>query len=193
MGFFSSLLKGIGSVVGAVINPVGTVAGLFGASKATQQALAPAPPGLAALTAIKAPLQALTGTTAILGTPSLGQPGAVDILTGKAIGTGVRKGLPPRAVVVTGGNGKVAKRTIVQTINLDTGQVVMETVLEGAPFLMNKAVRELARTTKKLRKANRKIPTRTVKQSLSAQLTERVLDQTIQDVGHPGHHGHHGT
>jgi len=190
MGFFSSLLKGIGTVAGAVLNPAGAIAGLFGASKSTQAALAPAAPGLTALSSVG------VATKALIDAPSLSAIGAnraqALALAARSIGPGV-----PKAVVsagttlkITGGNGKVAKRTIVQTINLDTGQVVLETVLEGAPFLMNKAVRELARTTKKLRKANRKIPTRTVKQSLSAQLTERVLDQTIQDVGHP-HHGHH--
>lgn len=189
MGFFSSLLKGIGTVAGAVLNPAGAIAGLFGASKTTQAALAPALPGLTALSAVGTPVKALIAAPT-LATGVISGGGTAG-LRGKTIGPGVVKGLPAGTTIISGGNGKVAKRTIVQTINLDTGLVVNEVTLEGAPFLMNKAVRELARTTKKLRKANRKIPTRTVKQSLGSQLTERVLNQTIQDVG--DHHGHHGT
>lgn len=189
MGFFSGLLKGIGSVVGAVLNPLGTVAGLFGASKQTVANLAPVLPGLQTLAPTGAALKSLitapaSGTGLVLGTPRLGQPGVVT-------GAGVSVGAAAATLVVSGGNGKIAKRTIVQTINLDNGKIVNEVVLEGAPFLMNKAVRELARTTKKLKKAVKRIPTRLVTESLGKQLTNKVLRQTIDDVG--DHHGHHHT
>ncbi len=186
MGFFSSLLKGLGTVVGAVVNPGAAIAGLFGSKTATPSvptATALVAPGAAARQVVQV---GVTGTSVPLASGA-----------GKAIGPGVSKGgsafvggvLQPR--VVTGGNGKIAKRTIVQSINLDTGQVVLETVLEGAPFLMNKAVRELARTTKKLKKAVKKIPTRTVEQSLSKRLTDKVLRTTIDNVG--DHHHHNGS
>lgn len=192
MGFFSSLLKGVGAVVGAVINPAGTIAKLFSGDT---KAAAPVATGRA-LSATGAARSIAEGVALgpVLGTPRLGQPG---VITGGDVArtiTGVQKGFPPRtsaALPLTGGNGKVAKRTIVQTINLDNGAVVNEIVLEGAPFLMNKAVRELERTSRKLRKANRKIPTRPVKVSLAKQLTDRVLNETIQNIG--DHHHHNGT
>jgi len=183
MGFFSDLLKGVGSVVGAVINPVGTVAKLLGGGS-TPTATALVQPGPAAQQVVQT---AVTGT----GVP-LASGAGKSILTRvspKATVSAIqfaRGDILPRG----GGNGKVAKRTIVQTINLDTGNVVNEIVLEGAPFLMNKAVRELARTTKKLRKANAKIPRRTVQASLAKQLTDRVMSETINHVG--DHHGHNG-
>lgn len=184
MGFFSSLLKGIGTVAGAIINPGATIGGLLRGTAKTVTAPATA---ISATTAART----LADSVASPGVPLASGAGKLLVRVPKATESALEFARTGRTLVVSGGNGKVAKRTIVQTINLDTGQVVNEVTLEGAPFLMNKAVRELARTTRKLRKANRKIPTRTVKQSLGSQLTERVLNQTIQDVG--DHHGHHGT
>jgi len=184
MGFFSKLLKGIGAVAGAVLNPAGAVAGLFGASKTQQAALAPALPGLTALSAVGTPVKAL------IAAPTLGSA-QTSALAARAIGSGVSKGVVAAvgtSLVMRGaGNGQFSKQTIVETINLDTGLVVKRIILDGAPFLMNKEVASLARVTRKLGKASRKIPRRTVKQSLGAQLTEKVLSQTINDVGHPHH------
>jgi len=186
MGFFSDLLKGVGAVVGAVINPGATIGKLLRGTGEASGIVAKTP--LTAAQATTGVIQTVTGpgtagplAIAGRGVGTLAQPIGSGLVGGAVAG---------RGVILTGGNGKVAKRTIIQTINLDTGIIVMEIVKEGAPFLMNKAVRELQRTTKKLRKANAKIPTREKKQSLGAKLTERVLNQTIQDVG--DHHGHHG-
>jgi len=184
MGFFSKLLKGIGSVAGAFLNPAGSIATLLGGSAEAQAVQAPKVAanaaqieanrlaGLAA--AARSPTgvgsRAATGIGLVLGSPSLGQPGVV--LGAQAAG-----------LAGGGGNGQFSKQTIVQTVNLATGLVVKAVLLDGAPFLMNKEVASLARVTRKLGKASRKIPRRTVKQSLGAQLTEKVLSQTINNVG----------
>jgi len=189
MGFFSSLLKGVGSVIGAVVNPVGTITGLLsGGSKTVtpQVAAIVSPAPLNPLAVARTVAQGVTQPfdprlAAVSG-------GGLAGLTGKAIGPGVPKGLPSTPFGSSRGNGRFAKRTIVQTINLDIGAVVNEVIMDGAPFLMNKAVRELARTSKKLQKANAKIPRRTSKESLSKKLTDKVLNETINQVGHHGHH-----
>jgi len=193
MGFFSGILKAVGAVVGGILNPVGTVTKLLSGDAKTAAAASTAQAGAAVgATSLSAGGVIVKGVQAIAKSPAVqGAVGgalateAVIGDTAKIIGAGKFVGA---SRFTGGGNGKVAKRTIVQTINLDTGNVVNQIILEGAPFLMNKAVRELARTTRKLRKANAKIPRRTVRQSLGSQLTERVLNQTIQDVGDHHHH-----
>jgi len=77
------------------------------------------------------------------------------------------------------GNGQFARQTIVQTIRLIDGVVVRQEIFSGAPFLMQKAVRELRATTKKLTRANAKIPRRTREQSRISKLQDAVLDQAL--------------
>jgi len=197
MGFFGDLLKGIGSVVGAVINPIGTITSLLGgdaktaAVAASATAVVPAPKSVVELAGTDTPIRsAITGGLTALS--ALGLPLGVLPLAAGVIRppTAGEAAVQRSGTMATGGNGRFAKRTIVQTINLENGAITNTVVLEGAPFLMNKAVRELARTTKKLKKAVKKIPTRTVEQSLSKKLTDKVLRQTIDDVG-DHHHGPH--
>ena len=78
-----------------------------------------------------------------------------------------------------GGNGRFAKQTIVQTIDLTTGQVVRQVTMNGAPWLMNSEVSGLGRVSRKVRKASRKIPTRTRRQSLGEELKEAAIEKAI--------------
>jgi len=217
MGFFSSILKGLGTVVGAVINPGAAIAGLFGGDKAAATAIAPATQAVSPVVAsglglpgslgrfdrrfpaasnVNQPVvqlagtdtpirSALTGALTALG--ALGLPLGVAPLAAGVIRppTGPEQLARSTALMATGGNGQFAKRTIVQTINLATGQVVKQDVLIGAPFLMNKAVAELRRTTRKLMKANAKIPRRTAKQSLGSELKDAALKKAIDMTNCP--------
>jgi len=197
MGFFSGILKAVGAVVGGILNPVGTVTKLLTGDAKTAASAATAQSGAAVgATSLSAGGVVVKGVQAIAKSPAVqGAVGgalateAVIGDTAKIIGTG--KGQIMGTFTGGGGNGQFAKRTIVQTINLANGAVTNQVILEGAPFLMNKAVRELARTTKKLNKAHAKIPRRSVKMSLSKQLTDKVLRETIDNVG--DHHHHNGT
>jgi len=217
MGFFSSLVKGLGAVVGAVINPAGTIAGLLGGKGTT-----PTPAAVAAATPaapVKAPTAQLsTGAPFAFGAagaliggaalrpaiqgiaPKIAGSTIVAIKDGVQVGGPADRGLdvtPGRVgqnitaaqlaqAGIMGGNGQFSKRTIVQTINLATGLVVKTVVFDGAPFLMNKEVASLARVTRKLGKASRKIPRRVVKQSLASRLSEAALTDAIDGVGKNG-------
>jgi len=103
--------------------------------------------------------------------PGMGAGGAV---TPVAPGTGVVMGGD-----LGRGNGQFARQTIVQTIRLSDGAVVRSEVFSGAPFLMQKAVRELRATSRKLTKANQKIPRKLVRQSKRSALLDSVLDQAL--------------
>jgi len=216
MGFFSSLIKGVGSVIGAIVNPVGTITGLLGGGTTTPAAPTPAaaaaatavnpvrPAGIAGLAA--QPAFAIGGAavgaaavTARLPVQQIVQRVAPAVGVLGAIGGPIQRGIdvpalianPPAAAlaqagIMSRGNGQFVKRTIVQTINLATGAVVNQVVLDGAPFLMNKEVASLARVTRKLGKANRKIPRRTIKQSLASRLSEKALTEAIDNVGSNG-------
>jgi len=80
------------------------------------------------------------------------------------------------------GNGFFATDTIVETIDLRTGEVVRRKVFDGSPFLMNTDVRKLRQTTRKLRKANASIPTKTRKPSAQKELIDAVTSRALRQV-----------
>lgn len=86
---------------------------------------------------------------------------------------------------VAGGNGVVARQTIVQTINLMTGAVVRTELFSGAPFLMNSEVRSLRRVAKKVGKAHAKLPRRTVQKSALKELTDAAVAEALRKVQQP--------
>jgi len=90
----------------------------------------------------------------------------------------MRGGLP-------GGNGVVARQTLVQTINLMTGAVVRSELLPGAPFLMNSEVRSLRRVAKKVGRAHAKLPRRTVQKSAMKELTDAAVAEALRKVQQP--------
>jgi len=80
------------------------------------------------------------------------------------------------------GNGRFAVETIVQTTDLETGQVVRVQVFPGRPFLMNSDVRKLRQTAKKLGKANARLPRRTVGKSAQRELIDAVTQTALRKV-----------
>lgn len=99
-------------------------------------------------------------------------------------------GLSPVDPRRTGGNGRVFKQTIIQTIDVSSGDVLREVIKEGAPFLMNKEVAQLRVVAKKLTKAERKLPRKTRSASPQKELIDAVTAEALRNVitGH-GHHG----
>jgi len=176
MGFFS----GVGRVLTGIIRTGASLLGL-GAPAAA--------PAAAAGTAIVRRTAART-LGANVRRIALGVPGqlGIGIAAGAAGGALVDDGgaVGPGGVVMQGGlqrgNGRIARQTIVQSIDLMTGQVVRQEIFPGAPFLLQSDVRKLRSTAKKVRKANARLPSRTVRQSKTKALTDTILDRAMQNL-----------
>jgi len=112
-----------------------------------------------ALDLINAPLDVLTG---VLG--GLGGGGQVD-MTGFG-----------------GGNGRFATRTVVETMDLTTGQIIRRKVMEGSPHLMNKDVSAAKKLFRQVRKLDSRMPRKTVRESKTKQLTDAAMDKALRDV-----------
>ena len=106
---------------------------------------------------------------------SLPHPGPV---TGAAAAAVMRGGL-------AGGNGVVARQTLVQTVDISTGAIVRSELLPGAPFLMNSEVRSLRRVAKKVGRAHAKLPRRTVQKSAMKELTDAAVAEALRKVQQP--------
>jgi len=105
--------------------------------------------------------------------------GTVSGITGAVLGGGAAG----RAIDTTGfsrGNGFTATRTIVETMNIQTGQIVRTRSMPGTPFLMNSEVQAAKRVFKKSADLRKRIPRKTVRQSATEQLKEAALDAAIR-------------
>lgn len=115
----------------------------------------------------------------VLGVASMGaipqpafQPGVVtDIVAGTT-----------QALSAPGGNGTRFRTTIVVTRDTDTGRILRTEILKGAPFLMNNDVRKLSTISRKVSKANSKIPRKTVRESATTQLKNAAVDSALRNV-----------
>jgi len=107
----------------------------------------------------------------------------LDILQG-AIG-GVVGQIGGKTVDLTGfggGNGRFATRTIVETLDTQTGVVVKRRTMPGSPHIMNSEIRAAKKVFRQSRKLESRLPRRTVKQSKSSQLSEAAIDKAIRDT-----------
>jgi len=140
---------------------------------------AAAPVAAAVATGVPARLTAAAAATAARIARSRAARVGVGVAGGIVAGEVVSRAIPGgdgAAMAATGrGNGRFARQTIVETLDLMTGQVVRQQVLSGAPFLMASDVRKLEQTTKKLRRANARIPRRVVKESALAGLKDELV------------------
>jgi len=185
MGFFSSLLGGIGKVIKGVVK-VG--AGLLGVGAA---------PAATTVVRVAGPLAGVgaraVGGLRVAGRLATSLPGQLALTAGAAALGGVigRSGavdaegnLLPGAVGGGGGrgNGQFVRQTTVQTFDLATGQVVRQQVFDGAPFLMNNEVQRLRTVARKLGRANAKLPRRTVKQSPLSELKDAAVSAALSNV-----------
>jgi len=81
-----------------------------------------------------------------------------------------------------GGNGTFATRTVVETMNLLTGQIVRRKVMEGSPHIMNKDVAAAKKVFRQTRKLDARMPRKTVRESKTKQLTDAAIQKAIRDV-----------
>jgi len=176
MGFFSTIARVLGGIAR-------TVLGVAPAAAAVAPAAAPAIAGVSRLIGGAARVAGAAGRFVSRQAVPIGV-GLAAGAAGQALVGALQDG---RGAVVMGGglgrgNGQFAKQTIVETIRLADGAVVRQEVFAGAPFLMQKAVRELRATTKKLTRANARIPRKTREKSKNAQLLDAVLDRALSNV-----------
>ena len=158
-GILSSLLGG--SAAGGGI--VSTALGLATAPLAIAGSVLADPVG-AVLGIAGAPVQALAG----LGLGDLAgaarQNGVVDT-TGFA-----------------GGNGRTATRTIVQTMDLATGQIIRTKTMPGSPRLMNSDVAAARKVIKSVGKLHNQMPRRTVKEGEVTKLKNAAVQAATARV-----------
>jgi len=112
----------------------------------------------------------LTQAVDPLGLAGVNQVGAVSPTVVSVAGA-----IPQNMTGFGGGNGKEATRTIVQTINLQTGRIVRFKILPGSPHLMNSEVSAAKRVFKISSKLHARMPRRTVKESKTKQLTDAAI------------------
>jgi len=175
MGLFDDLISGVVGLTGGNINPITSlVSGVAGVA-----------------TAVTAPIEAVAGVaTKLIGTPVDLISEVASVIPVVAGVAGIASGGARGGVVDTtgfgGGNGQFATRTIVETMNTMTGQIVSRKVLPGSPHLMNSEIRAAKKVFRQVRKLDARLPRKTVKTSKTKQLTDAAVDQAIRNVTGPG-------
>lgn len=156
MGFFDTLIKGVVSVGRGIL-------GL--------PAAAPAAIRTGQVSTTAARRIALAGA---------GAGGAVGI----GVGLSTAGGGGPMIGGV-GGNGLTFTRTIVQSVNKETGVVVREEVLRGSPHLMNRDLAVAKRVFRLAGKLHRRMPKRAVRMSRQKMLTQQVVENALERASCP--------
>lgn len=91
--------------------------------------------------------------------------------------------------------GAMRKRTIVETIS-PGGLVVKRKVTKGGVAVFQQDVTAANRVARQLRRLEKRMPRKIVKQTETARLTEEVKNAALRhardSADHNGHHGHHG-
>lgn len=178
MGFFTSLITSVKKIAGPLI---GT---LLGVKAAAPRVIAPVGRTLQQQLAIPQPVLRTAATRAA----NLARgAGGLALATGAGVGiSALAAGAGQDAdgrVVVEGaagrGNGQFVKQTLVQTIDVETGAIVRTVVRSGAPFLMNREVRQLRTVARKLGRAHAKLPRVTRAPSLAKQLQDKALRNAL--------------
>lgn len=176
-GFFSALIGAVkGGISGFLGTPAAAAAPVRAAVIPSRRVGTVALPDPASVRRTAAAGQRVLRLGEISRRGSLPHPGDVEPVAGVHVHMGGGMGR---------GNGMVARQTIVQTINLETGALIRQLVFDGAPFLMNSDVRKLRSISRKVSKAHGKLPRRVVKESAMKQLTNAVVDDAIRKVGQP--------
>jgi len=147
-------------------------------------------PGGSAVASLIAPVAApLAIAGAVLADPVgsvLGPVGAVaDIALGAVglQGLGVPAGNGNGVVDTTGfggGNGRTATRTVVQTMDLLTGQIIRVKTMPGSPRLMNSDVAAARKVIKSVGKLHNQMPRRVVKESEATKLKNAAIAAAMQ-------------
>jgi len=142
----------------------------------------------------------LFGTAIQLGVGAItGQP-AISTAAGIVAGAGTSALLASPAAAarrgggVGGGNGVTHLRTVVQSIDNATGNVIREDIREGSPFLMNKDMQTARRVFKMIGMASKRLPKKMVRVSEATMLKDQLVTSSLQAaITHNAHHtGHPG-
>lgn len=155
MGFFSSLLTTVGSVAGAFL---GTQA---------------AAPVAAPLAQIAAPPAATVIPAGILG--GVAQIGA------QAAQAALRTGVAPGAACPP--TGRLRRRTTVETFDPVTGVVCRSETFAGGVAVRDSDVTAAKRVFRQVRRIDKRLPRKTVKESAVKQLTDRVVKNALERAG----------
>ena len=180
---------GLGSLTSLVTDvvaaPLTLLAGATGG--AAPVAAIAAPVGAVAAAAPSGPLDILADVVgSVVATPIGLLAGAGALIEGVAGIPGALLGGDAAAAAApmpgTGGNGRVHTRTIVQTVDNFTGQVLKQKIMMGSPHIMNSEIQAAKKVFRQSAKLHARMPRRPVKQSANAQLTEAVLDRAKRNV-----------
>jgi len=176
---------GLGSLTSLVTDVVATplqlIAGATGAPAPVAALTGPA----AAVAGGGGPLDVLADVIGtVVATPIGLIEGAAGIIEGVAGIPGAILGGDGAAAAapVTGGNGRVHTRTIVQTVDNATGQVIKQKIMMGSPHMMNSDIQAAKKVFRQSAKLAARMPRRTVKQSAASKLTDAVTQRAIQNV-----------
>jgi len=173
MGFFSNLLQTVAPIVSSFV------------------------PGGSLITGAASALGILPPAITTQGPSTLGRPPLTSVVQQRDVRVRALAGQnDPRIIqdrIARGlgaGNGRFVTDTIVQTTDLTTGDIVRRKVFDGSPFLMNKDVRQLRKTARKLSKANAKLPRKTVRASAQKELIDAITQTALRRVLTGPGHGH---
>jgi len=152
-GVLGSLLGAVpgGSAVASLLSPVAAPLAIAGAVLADPVGSVLGP--VAGIASLATGLVGLEG----IGVPAQQANGVVD-----TTGFG-------------GGNGRTATRTIVQTMDLATGQIIRMKTMPGSPRLMNSDVAAARKVIKSVGKLHNQMPRRTVKESQATKLKDAAI------------------
>jgi len=133
----------------------------------------------------------ITGQPAIAAAAGLIGGAGVQAITGPSAG---ERAAARAGSVGTGGNGVTHRRTIVQTIDNASGDVIKEDIRRGAPFLMKHEIQVAKRVFKTVNKLANRLPKKMQKQSTTSALKDQLVDASLTTaIAHTGHHhGNHG-
>lgn len=130
------------------------------------------------------------GIEGLVTDPLTGFPIALPGITGRfSTSTPARSVVggfvPPTAVDMTGfsgGNGRFATRTTVETLDTQTGQIVKIKRMPGSPHMMNADIRAAKKVFRQTARLAKRMPRKTVKESKRTQLADAAIDKAIRGV-----------
>jgi len=187
MGFFSSLIGLAGGALRAFTGAPSASAAQTGAQT------------VLAIPSTAAAAGAIAGRAAFVGPPAPLSSGAGRRIQPRDLGltptAASRAALAARGVgCPRGGNGRVIKQTVVQSLDADTGELICENTLRGAPAIMQRDLAITKRTIRVAARLGRKFIRRTRVQSKRQQLLDVVESKAIERAildGCPGNNTSH--